>query len=135
MQRRSPKSTAGGDAFDRLYDRYVRGKPEAEKRYEEIKQGSVIAQQIYDLRTAAGLTQAQLAKMIKTTPSVISRLEDNDYSGHSLSMLNRIAAALGRRVEVRFVRLTVPVAARKAKAPATKRKTPNRNKRKPTASP
>ena len=33
---------------------------------------------------------------------MISRLEDADYSGHSLAMLRRVAAALGRRVEIRF---------------------------------
>ena len=38
-----------------------------------------------------------------TTASVICRLEDADYEGHSLAMLNRIAAALNRRVEIRFV--------------------------------
>ena len=32
-----------------------------------------------------------------------SRLEDADYEGHSLAMLNRIAVALKRRVEIRFV--------------------------------
>jgi hypothetical protein len=41
--------------------------------------------------------------MIGTTESVISRLEDADYTGHSLSMLRRIADALGKRVEIRFV--------------------------------
>jgi hypothetical protein len=33
------------------------------------------------------------------------RLEDADYAGHSLSMLQRIAGALGKRVEIRFVNL------------------------------
>jgi hypothetical protein len=37
-----------------------------------------------------------------TTASVICRLEDNDYGGHSLNMLQRIAFVLGQRVEVRF---------------------------------
>jgi hypothetical protein len=41
--------------------------------------------------------------MIGTTASVISRLEDADYEGHSLAMLRRIAAALDKRVEIRFV--------------------------------
>jgi len=41
--------------------------------------------------------------LIGTTASVICRLEDTDYEGHSLAMLNRIAAALNRRVEIRFV--------------------------------
>ena len=45
----------------------------------------------------------QLAKLVGTTPSVICRLEDADYEGHSLAMLRRIAAALNKRVEIRFV--------------------------------
>jgi transcriptional regulator with XRE-family HTH domain len=55
------------------------------------------------LRIAAGLTQAQIARLIGTTASVISRLEDADYEGHSLVMLRRIAGVLNRRVEIRFV--------------------------------
>jgi transcriptional regulator with XRE-family HTH domain len=57
-------------------------------------------------REGAGLTQGQLAKLVGTTQSVISRLEDADYEGHSLSMLRRIAAALHHRVELRLVRET-----------------------------
>jgi hypothetical protein len=41
--------------------------------------------------------------LIGTTASVICRLEDADYEGHSLAMLRRIAAALNQRVEIRFV--------------------------------
>ncbi len=41
--------------------------------------------------------------MVGTTASVICRLEDADYEGHSLAMLQRIAAALNKRVEIRFV--------------------------------
>ncbi|MCC6389977.1 MAG: XRE family transcriptional regulator [Bryobacterales bacterium] len=58
---------------------------------------------ILELRTKAGLTQAQLGKLIGTTASVICRLEDADYEGHSLAMLRRIGAALNKRVEIRFV--------------------------------
>jgi len=57
-----------------------------------------VAQKIYDLRQQAGLSQTELAKRAGTTQSVISRLEDADYEGHSLTMLNRIAAAVERRV-------------------------------------
>jgi len=39
------------------------------------------------LREAAGLTQRELAERIGSTQSVISRLESDDYDGHSLSML------------------------------------------------
>jgi len=62
-----------------------------------------VAQALYDARTAARLTQSQLAKRAGTTQQVISQLEDADYQGHSLSMLRRIAAALNRRVEIRLV--------------------------------
>lgn len=62
-----------------------------------------IAQMIYDARTAAGLTQAELAKLIDTQQPVISQLENADYEGHSLSMLERIAEALKLRVELRLV--------------------------------
>jgi ribosome-binding protein aMBF1 (putative translation factor) len=62
-----------------------------------------IAEQIHDLRIRAGLSQRRLAALVGTTASVICRLEDADYRGHSLSMLHRIARALSSRVEVRFV--------------------------------
>jgi ribosome-binding protein aMBF1 (putative translation factor) len=64
-----------------------------------------VARMIYDARHNAGLTQSDLAKLVGTTQSVIARLEDADYEGHSLSMLNRIAAALNKRVDIRFLAL------------------------------
>jgi ribosome-binding protein aMBF1 (putative translation factor) len=50
---------------------------------------------IREMREDAGLTQAELAKKAGTTQSVIARLEDAEYTGHSLPMLERIAAACG----------------------------------------
>lgn len=63
-----------------------------------------IAQLVYDARTRAGLTQQKLAKLAGTTQPVIARLEGADYRGHSLGMLQRIAAAVGCDVELRFAR-------------------------------
>jgi len=63
-----------------------------------------VAQMIYDARLKAGLTQRGLAELIGSKQSVIARLEDADYEGHSLSMLQRIGEALGQRLELRFVR-------------------------------
>src|SRR5258706_15598862 len=62
-----------------------------------------MARKIYELRTKAKLSQTELARKIGTTQSVISRLEDADYDGHSLEMLRRIAFALEKRVEIRFL--------------------------------
>ncbi len=77
--------------------------PKRQQAFEEEVANREVAQSIYELRQRAGLSQAELAKRIGTTQSVISRLEDADYEGHSLAMLNRIAAAVERRVEIRFV--------------------------------
>lgn len=90
-------------ALQHIYDLYVGDDPKMRELYEEELANAQIARAIYDLRTNAGLTQAALAKLVGTTPSVISRLEDADYRGHSVAMLRRIAEALGSRVEIRFV--------------------------------
>jgi ribosome-binding protein aMBF1 (putative translation factor) len=50
---------------------------------------------VREMREDAGLTQTELAKKVRTTQSVIARLEDAEYTGHSLSMLERIAAVCG----------------------------------------
>lgn len=86
-----------------LYDRYVSGDPKREEEYEEEVINAEIARKIHDLRTKAGLTQQELADRVGTSKSAICRLEDADYEGHSLSMLKRIAEALDKRVEIRFL--------------------------------
>jgi ribosome-binding protein aMBF1 (putative translation factor) len=91
------------DAVEILHRRYYEGQPERLADLEKVRANDQVARKIVDLRTQAGLSQRQLAKLIGTTASVICRLEDADYEGHSLAMLNRIAAALNRRVEIRFV--------------------------------
>jgi ribosome-binding protein aMBF1 (putative translation factor) len=77
--------------------------PAMQRMFEEEVANREVARRIYRLRQQAGLSQAELAKRVGTTQSVISRLEDADYEGHSLAMLNRIAGAMERRVEIRFV--------------------------------
>lgn len=94
-----PKSAA----LRYLRDQYIGNDPETLDALAEERLHSTIAQQVYDLRKEAGLTQTQLAKKVGTTGSVISRLEDADYEGHSLSMLRRIAASLNKRIEITFV--------------------------------
>jgi len=91
------------DAIEIIHERYFRGKPAMMAMLEEARANDEVARKIYNLRTSAGLTQRQLAKLVGTTASVISRLEDADYEGHSLAMLNRIAAAANKRVKIEFV--------------------------------
>jgi ribosome-binding protein aMBF1 (putative translation factor) len=91
------------DAVRILKDRYLKHDHRMARLVDEERANMEIARQICDLRESAGLSQRALAGLVGTTASVICRLEDADYEGHSLAMLNRIAAALNRRVEVRFV--------------------------------
>lgn len=69
---------------------------------EEESFNADIAQQVYDLRKAADLTQKELAEYVGTQQSVICRIEDSDYNGHSLALLKRIATVLGMRCRVVF---------------------------------
>jgi predicted transcriptional regulator len=62
-----------------------------------------IARKVDELRAKASLSQGELAKRVGTAQLVISRPEVADYDGHSLAMLRRIASALQKRVEIRFV--------------------------------
>ena len=107
------------DAVEILRRRYVAGNPEAEALLDGLRAGAELARTLYQLRIEAGLTQQALAERVGTTASVISRLEDDDYKGHSLAMLRRIARALGRRIEIRFPALkTTPRAAAEARKKA-----------------
>ncbi|MDD2902398.1 MAG: helix-turn-helix transcriptional regulator, partial [Syntrophales bacterium] len=85
-------------AVDILHRRYIGDNVERQASLEAERVHAQVARIIYDLRKEAGLTQKELAKLIGTTQSVISRLEDADYEGHSLSMLSRIATALKQRL-------------------------------------
>lgn len=100
--KRSKNTSDAGVILDRMMGK----DPEISRWVDEARTNAEVAQLIYDARTKANLTQKDLAKLVGTTQSVIARLEDADYEGHSLSMLNRIAAVLERRVEVRFVSLS-----------------------------
>ena len=98
------------DAIEIIHRRHYEGHPQRMAELAEAEANDTVARKIYELRKRAGLTQQQLAKLVDTTTSVICRLEDADYEGHSLAMLRRIGKALNKRVELRFVS-----ASRKAK--------------------
>ncbi|MGH8056269.1 MAG: helix-turn-helix domain-containing protein [Candidatus Entotheonellia bacterium] len=87
----------------RIIDRITGDDPELREVIEEETINARIARMIYDARTRAGLTQQQLAELVGTKQPVIARLEDADYEGHSLSMLQRIAAALNQKLDIHLV--------------------------------
>ncbi|MBI3584789.1 MAG: helix-turn-helix transcriptional regulator [Nitrospinae bacterium] len=69
-----------------------------EKGYEEFKIGVILRQ----ARESAGLTQEELAQRLKTKKTAISRIE-NHAEDIKLSTLERVAIALGKRLEVSII--------------------------------
>lgn len=102
-RRKVNKRKPSSPAIKHLYERFVEGNAEQEAVYDEHLVNAEIARKLYDLREKARLSQRDLAELVGTSASVICRLEDAEYEGHSLSMLRRIAAALNKRVEIRFI--------------------------------
>ena len=52
------------DAVKILHDRYIGNKPKRLESLRREREKAYIAGQIYDLRTQAGLSQAQLARLV-----------------------------------------------------------------------
>ncbi len=88
------------NAVEILHRRYIKGDPDRKAALEAERVNAEVARMIYELRCDVGMSQKELADLIGTTQSVISRLEDADYEGHSLSMLNRIAKSMNQKLTV-----------------------------------
>jgi len=100
---RQKKRSSGGDAFDIMWRDHYEGRPDRIAAFEREKLNVAIAHAIYELRKQAGMTQAELAKVIGTQASAISRLENADYNGRSLSMLIKIASIFTGKVAMSIV--------------------------------
>ena len=87
--------------FDRYLDEQLRNAAFA-ARFKSAGEAWDVALQIAALREKAGLSQKDLAKLLRTSQQQISRLESPGYEGHSLSMLRRVASVLRARVRVVF---------------------------------
>ncbi len=96
-----PESARTRNAL-KILDRVTGDDPSLREMIAEETVNSQVARLIYDARARAGLTQKQLADLVGTKQPVIARLEDADYRGHSLFMLQRIATALKKRLSIRF---------------------------------
>lgn len=96
-----PDRKATNSALE-ILDRIVGDDAELRALIQEERVHAQVARQIHELRTSRDLTQKELAERVGTTQSVIARLEDADYEGHSLRMLRRVAEALDAHLSVRF---------------------------------
>ncbi len=87
--------------FDRYLEEQLKD-AEFTRRFQTAGEAWDVALQLAALRKQAGLSQKQLARKLGTSQQQISRLESPGYEGHSLSMLRRVAQALGATVRVTF---------------------------------
>lgn len=85
--------------FDDYLEEQLRD-PGFAARFEQAGEAWDVAVQLAGLREERGLSQKELAKLVGTSQQQISRLESPSYEGHSLSMLRRVAEALGASVRV-----------------------------------
>jgi transcriptional regulator with XRE-family HTH domain len=102
------------------FDRYLKQQlsdPAFAARFKRAGEAWDVALQIAALREQAGLSQQQLAAILKTSQQQISRLESPGYEGHSLSMLRRVASALKARVRVVIELEAEPLRVAEAQAP------------------
>lgn len=74
---------------------------EIQQVYDKIGPEFVLAQAVIKKRIERGLTQAELARKMKTKQSAVSRLESGNYNP-SLAFLEKVAKALDAQVEVCF---------------------------------
>ena len=102
-----PKTT---DAT-RILDKMQGNNPELAEMVVQQRVSNRIAQMVFEARTAAGLSQAELAKKAGTSRSAISRLEDADCEGgHALKLLQKIGIALGKKFDIAWVEESVAYA-------------------------
>lgn len=87
--------------FDQYLEEQLKD-PQFAGRFRRAGEAWEVALQIAALRQKAGLSQKDLARLLKTSQQQISRLESPGYEGHSLSMLRRVAEVLHARVRVSF---------------------------------
>jgi transcriptional regulator with XRE-family HTH domain len=97
------------------FDRYLQDQlrdPDFALRFKKAGEAWDLAIQLAALRKASGLSQKELAKRVGTSQQQISRLESPSYEGHSLSMIRRVAEALGAtvRVEIQSQKSPIPSA-------------------------
>lgn len=76
--------------------------PKFRRAYEKLQPEFAVTKAIIEARIKKNITQKKLAAKLKTKQSVISRLETG-RGNPTLSFLQRMAAAFGGRLELKFV--------------------------------
>lgn len=105
-------------ALRSLYDRCLRDNSERLESVREEFLKAEVARNLYNLRQEFGLTQEELAERTGIAADVISDLEESDYEGDALKVLEAMAAALDKRVVVDYLE---PESSPQSQSPPTAR--------------
>ncbi len=89
-------------SFDDWLKRKLRN-PRFKRAYARYELSAKLAAQISLLRRKRGMTQAQLARRIKSSQEVISRLESAARASVTIQTLERLARAFDKRIDIRFI--------------------------------
>ncbi len=78
--------------------------PEVKKEYDRLAPAYELRKQLIRIRKDAGFTQEELAELLHTKKSNISRLENvNSKISPKLSAIEEYARAVGYKLEINFV--------------------------------
>lgn len=75
--------------------------PEFKKEWDKSEAAYQVGRQLIKSRIEKKMSQRQLAKKAKTTQAVLSRIENMSVSP-SVNLLQKIAWALGKKLEISF---------------------------------
>ena len=75
--------------------------PEFKKEWDRTEPEYQVLAEIIKARIEKKLSQRQLAKKAKTTQAVLSRIENMEESP-SIQLVQRIAEAMGKKLEIKF---------------------------------
>ncbi len=74
---------------------------ETKEEYDALEPAYTLTRDIIHLRLEQGLTQKELAEIVGTKQSAISRLENGSYNP-SVEFLSKVAHALGKELHISF---------------------------------
>jgi predicted transcriptional regulator len=86
------------DDLDRLLERELKD-PEFKKEWDKLELRYAVIRQLLKIRNTYNLSQAELAKRLNTTQSVISRIE-NGTVNIGIDFLDKVARAFDKKVEI-----------------------------------
>ena len=89
--------------FDDLKKNVFKKRPDIEEEYEKANPLYQLQKEIIKARINRGLSQQELAELVNTTQSVISKLESSEDYNPNLKTLIKVSEALNKDLNISLV--------------------------------